>query len=346
MKNVHCFTSATFSYLDRARVLAMTLKRFHKEWVFWLLLSDTEAPDFIFNETLEPFDKVVRITELNIPSFHSWVFKHDVVELCTAVKGIFLERLLINGADVVLYLDPDIAIFSNLNPVLETLQKYSIVLTPHLVDPEFDRSAILDNEIGSLQHGVYNLGFLGVGNSEEGCRFAAWWRERLLEFCYADVPSGLFTDQRWCDLVPAFFEQVAILKDPGYNIASWNLSRRTIHIDLDGVIRVNNDYPLRFFHFTKVNWVGEAMLERYASDNIEVFELLKWYRHMLEKSKVDGLPEDWWGYGCFDDGRKITQAHRLLYRKRPDLEQFFPNPFVVGPGSYIEWFDQQLGEQR
>lgn len=344
MEEVHCFTSATFSYLDRARVLATTLKKFHKEWILWLLLSDCEPSGFVFNENLEPFDKVIRVTELNIPNFYSWIFKHDVVELCTAVKGVFLETLLRDGADAVVYLDPDIAIFYELGPILEALQDHAIIMTPHLVDPESDRIAVLDNEISSLQHGVYNLGFLGVRNSEEGLRFAAWWRKRLLEFCYADVPSGLFTDQRWCDLVPAFFEKVTIMRDPGYNVASWNLSRRKITIDLDGVIRINNTYPLRFFHFTKVNWVGETMIERYAANNIEVFELLKWYQRRLRNARVYGLPTDWWHYGSFTDGRPITRAHRVLYRQRPDLEMSFLNPFVVGPGSYVEWFDQHAGE--
>jgi hypothetical protein len=77
--------------------------------------------------------------------------------------------------------------------------------------------------------------------------------------------------------VPAFFDGVHILRDPGYNVASWNLSRRPITIEEDGTIRAAG-HRLRFFHFTKVTHVGEIMLERYAGNRIEVFELMKWYR--------------------------------------------------------------------
>ena len=62
--------------------------------------------------------------------------------------------------------------------------------------------------------------------------------------------------------------------------------------------------------------------------------------NMLKNAMVDGLPTDWWYYNRFTDGRTITRAHRLLYRQRPDLENGFPDPFVAGPGSYVEWFDQ------
>jgi hypothetical protein len=37
---VHFFTSASFAYLDRVRVLGETLRRYYPNWTFWLCLSD------------------------------------------------------------------------------------------------------------------------------------------------------------------------------------------------------------------------------------------------------------------------------------------------------------------
>src|SRR4051812_24415374 len=107
MTGVHCYTSASFSYLDRARVLAETLKRFHPDWTLWLCLSDREAPGFHFDIEKEQFDRLVRIEELGIPTLPSWIFKHNVVELCTAVKGGMLCKMFEAGAQKVVYLDPD-----------------------------------------------------------------------------------------------------------------------------------------------------------------------------------------------------------------------------------------------
>jgi hypothetical protein len=326
---IHCFTSASFAYLDRVRVLGETLRRFHPDWTLWLCLSDREPPGFRWEPSSETFN-IVRITELGIPDLTRWIFDHDVVELCTAVKGEMLCKLLDEGAEKVVYLDPDIALFDDLSPIVTLLDHYSIVLTPHQLEPDGERAAILDNEIGSLKHGIYNLGFLAVAGTEEGKRFARWWRDRLQMFCFDDIPNGLFTDQRWCDHVPAFFEGVHILRDPGYNVASWNLSRRPISIEEDGTIRAAGR-NLRFFHFTKVTHVGEIMLERYADGRIEVFELLKWYRSRLAAHAVAGLPKSWWAYGRYKAGTAIAKEHRLAYRQRHDLRERYPDPFTSGP---------------
>jgi hypothetical protein len=44
MTKIHWFTSSTFAYLDRVRVLVETLRRHHPDWVFWLCLVDHEPP--------------------------------------------------------------------------------------------------------------------------------------------------------------------------------------------------------------------------------------------------------------------------------------------------------------
>jgi hypothetical protein len=330
---VHCFTSATFAYLDRARLLFETVRRFHPDWTLWLCLPDREPPGFSWNIAEEDFTHVVRLHELGIPDPERWAFDHDVVELCTAVKGAMLCRLLEEGAGKVIYLDPDIALLADLSPVVAALDYSNVILTPHQAEPDDERAAIVDNEIGSLKHGIYNLGFLAVAGTEEGRRFARWWRDRLLMFCFDDIPNGLFTDQRWCDHVPVFFDRVQVLRDPGYNVASWNLSRRPITIDPNGVIRAAGSV-LRFFHFTKVTHVGELMLERYASGRIEVFELMKWYRARLAAHAVAGLPGSWWAYGRYNNGTAIPREHRLAYRSNAHLRQRYPDPFAAGPAIF------------
>lgn len=333
MTAVHCFTSVSFAYLDRARVLGETLRRFHPDWELWLCLSDEEPPGFVFDPSREAFNNVVRLKELDIPDLTRWTFDHDVVELCTAVKGQMLCRLLDRGARKVVYIDPDIAVLDDLSAIEDLLDQYNVILTPHQLEPDEDRAAIIDNEIGSMKYGIYNLGFLAVAGTDEGRRFARWWRDRLLAFCFDDVPNGLFTDQRWCDHAPVFFDAVHVLRDPGYNVASWNLSRRPITIEEDGTVRAASQ-RLRFFHFTKVTDVGEIMLERYSGGRIEVFELIKWYRRRLAARAVAGLPKSWWAYGQYVNGKEIAKADRLAYRKNPDLRERYPNPFAAGPGIF------------
>ena len=300
MKKVAAYTSFTFSYLAKARVLGQSFKRFHPDWKLYALMTDETPEGVRFDVNTEPFDEILWSRDIGIDNFDDWIRTHNIVEACTAVKGAGLQYLCEKDFDIVFYLDPDIAIFDSLTPLAKQLETHDILLTPHQLAPESpeDATAIKDNELCSLTHGVYNLGFVGVNadKQKEGYRFARWWNERLYRYCREDIPNGMFTDQRWCDLVPAYFDNVKIVRDPGYNVASWNLSQRKIEITNDGEINVNGS-PLRFFHFTKLGPVGRKMTERYSGDNVEVFELWRWYQENVDKNTVEGLPNKYWAFG-------------------------------------------------
>jgi hypothetical protein len=335
---VLCFSSFTFSYLDRARVLFHTLRRHHPDWELVALITDRPPPGLELDLSAEVFDRVVWVEDLDLggQAWKSWLFKHDVVEACTAVKGPFLHMACSSGADVAIYLDPDTALLNPLTPLLDELRDNDILLTPHLLQPEEALSAVLDNEVSALRTGIYNLGFVAIRTTGEGARFAKWWNDRLLALCYDDIPNGLFVDQRWCDHVPAFFEKVKVLRDPGYNVASWNISRRRVSIDKSGQITVNGNL-LRFWHFTKLGPVGDAMTKRYAGTNHEVHEIWNWYKRLIAVFTDSRIPARYWAYGVYADGQAIAKAHRELYRARGDLRDAFPDPFAAGPGSYQAW---------
>lgn len=330
------YSSFTFSYLNRARVLFKTLRRFHPDWELVALITDKPPQGFDFDPASEDFDRVVWAEDLGIPDFQAWLFKHDVVEVCTAVKGPFIHQACAGDADIVMYLDPDTALLESLQPLVEMLAQDDILLTPHLIAYNNDRAAILDNDLSASRTGIYNLGFVAIRTTGEGARFASWWNDRLLEFCYDDMPNGLFVDQRWCDHVPALFDKVKIVRDPGYNVASWNLSTRKVAIGKDGAITVNGAV-LRFWHFTKLGPTGDLMTKRYAGDNFPVYEIWRWYKDEVAAVTDPSIPERYWAYGTYDDGAPIQKAHRVLYRERGDLQAAFPDPFSTQGGGYRAW---------
>jgi hypothetical protein len=336
--NVLCFSSFTFSYLDRARVLFHSLRAHHPDWELVALITDAAPPGLAFDADDEPFDRIVWGHEVGLPDYEAFLFQHDIVEMCTAVKGPFLDRAcsdpaFAKGADAVIYMDPDTAVFAPLDPVIVQLEQFDIVLTPHLAGPEIEAAGIGDNELSALRTGVYNLGFVAIRTFGEGARFARWWSERLQWACYDDIPAGLFTDQRWCDQVPTLFDRVHILRDPGFNIASWNVGQRWVTIGHDGVIRANGA-TLRFWHFTKLGPVGDAMTRRHAKGNAQVYEIWNWYKRRIEDCAAEGLPQRWWAYGSYEDGAPIPKADRIAYRQDVDLRVRFTHPFASGEGSF------------
>ena len=334
-----CYTSFTYAYLSRARILAQTLRRAHPDWLIYAVLVDDPPPGVDPVAALADFDRVVEAAALQLPRFRSWLFKHDVVEACTAVKGQMMAELLESGFAKIVYLDPDIAVFHPLERIIDRLDDASIVLTPHQCEPNVTEMEIGDNELTSLKYGIFNLGFIAVRNDPAGKAFAEWWAARLYRACYDDVEAGLFTDQRYCDLVPGLFDNVFIERDPGCNVASWNLSRRTLHFDATRLLV--NGSPLKFYHFTKIGGDGDTMTERYAGSNTEVFEVWQWYKRKLVATAVANIPLRYWSYGHFSNGSRIPKQVRTFFRGRADLMAYFDDPFEVDGNSFYNWMQRE-----
>jgi hypothetical protein len=333
------FTSITTNYLPKARVLGHSVKRHAPDVEFVVVIAEPCEAALLRPD--DPFDRVITVDKLGIPDVRRWLFTHSVVEACTAIKGRALVKLLAAGGDTsVVYFDPDIVVTHPLDSLFAELEQSSVLLTPHGTEPETEPRAIVDNEISHLRYGVYNLGFLAVRNSKSGMDFARWWSARLDQYCFDDIEAGIFTDQRWVDLAPSFFDGVKILRDPGYNVATWNLSHRVVKGSLDKGLRVNGR-PLIFYHFSGFDsGAMETMLAAYGSKSPVLRRFREWYVRECEamgQSQIGSRP---WLYARFDNGEPISKAQRRLYRDRPDLQAAFKDPFAAGKPeeSYLHWF--------
>lgn len=343
---MHFYTSVNINYLPKARILAKSVKQYCKDAKFSLVFSDV-LPEEIKVEN-EPFDEIVTVRELGIPveNLDFWIYQHTVVELCTAVKGQAIVNFLEQGSEKVVYLDPDIAVFNDLHELEELLDQYDVVLTPHVTIPEENNMDIANNEICALKHGAYNFGFYAARNSENGLAFARWWRDRLIDFCFDDIPNGIFTDQKWGDLVPCMFEGVHITRDVGYNVSTWNISHRIVGKNDQGLYTVN-DTLLKFYHFSGFDSGDqESMLNIYSGGNKYLYELREWYIKRMkeeEQEKYGSYPSK---YNFYDNGERIEKEERKLLRTRMDVKEYFKNtnPHIVEQDrSYNKWYRNEIG---
>jgi hypothetical protein len=342
MKKVHVFTSAAFNYIPKVRMLFQSLRKHHPEFVLHLALADKIHPEI--DLSTEPFDDVMPLAELGIPSVTGWVFCHRIVELATAIKPFALQKLLArDDCEKVLYMDPDTVAFSRLDDILAVLDKDSLALTPHLTSPEQTLEGVMDNEISCLKHGIYNLGFIGVKADDEGRRFAKWWGDRIYQFCRDDIKNGLFTDQRWIDLVPALFNGVQIMKSSRHNVATWNLRSRVFSGSMAKGYTVDGE-PLGFYHFTGFDsGAHRAMADKNAGGNESVRELIDWYTAATRDLGQDPLANVKWAFGNFSDGSKISNAQRIIFRDRVDVQAVYPDPFDVN--GYGKWWAHQASHE-
>jgi hypothetical protein len=329
MNQTAIFTSSAANYIPKARVLGESVKRFHSDIDMFLLLVDDVPPQLDLSE--EPFDHIVTAESLGIPDFEHWIFKHRIVEACTAVKPFMLKYLLEKGYQQVFYFDPDIALFFPITEVLAEFDHASILLTPHQCVPETEEGAIVDNEICSLRHGVFNFGFVGVANDANGRDYAKWWADRCYFACFDDIPGGIFTDQKWNDLTPALFEGVKILKSPCYNVATWNYSKRRVEGSLEEGFTVDGN-PLVFHHFTGYDsGAHHIMLDKYGREMPATKILSQWYEDSCQHFAQTELSAIAWKYARYDTGEAVAPHHRKLFRLRKDLQTAFPNPFSTQP---------------
>ncbi len=321
------FTIIAKNYLPSARVLMRSLAEHHPEWKRYVILVD--LVDGHFDPRVEDFE-IVLSNSLSIPGSPWFHFKYTVLELSTAVKPYAFQHLFERyGFEHIVYLDPDIKVFSSLIRVVDALASANIVLTPHLTAPlDDDRRP---TEIDILRAGAYNLGFIAVSRGPETAAFVAWWQQRLYDHCVVDLARGLFVDQRWVDLVPGLFEGVAIIRDPGYNVAYWNLSHRSIS-DCESGYEVNGE-PLCFFHFSGYNPDLPDQVSvhqnRHAMRDLPraTQEIILAYRRELLEAGFAQCRKWPYAFATFANGIVIPDLGRPIHHEVPDLMESIQDPF-------------------
>jgi hypothetical protein len=249
-KSTALFTITSKNYVSYARTVLNSVAKLHPEYALFLCLAD--KPDEGFDMDGEPF-MIVPAHGLDIPCFVDMTVRYDVLEFNTAVKPFMFQWLYDNtDLEKVIYFDPDLHLYQRLDDLTGELDKgASAVLTPHITGP-LPADGCLPDDQAMLQAGVFNLGFIATRRSDESRRFIDWWADKLRTGARVDLPKGLFTDQKWCDLAPCFMPSLKVLNDPGYNVAYWNLAQREITRHEDGTCLVNGR-PLVFFHFSGIN---------------------------------------------------------------------------------------------
>ncbi len=247
------FTICSINYLAQAKTLGDSLLKHNPDYKFLIGLVDKLAASEVDNSKLPNYE-MVEIADLQIEGFDDMFDRYNITELNTAAKPFFIQYIYDKNplAQSVSYFDPDIEVFQSLTDLDVSLEKYSLVLTPHTLSPYPD--GLNPKERDLLNTGVFNLGFIGTSRCEETRQFLKWWQEKLKFECYIDLPNGMFVDQLWVNFAPIYWKNVLIFRHLGYNMAYWNLHERKLAYSENNYI-VENIPPqgvrgLVFFHYS------------------------------------------------------------------------------------------------
>jgi hypothetical protein len=334
------FTICSANHLPFARTLASSVKRAERNVRFIVFLADVLSPPV---QQLADELEIVPIDRLAIPNLRRMTFRYGILELNTAIKPFCFDYVFdALGCRTAIYLDADIYVLKALDHVHDALEKgTSCVLTPHITAP-----LPLDGEKPDvytfMQAGMYNLGFLGLGNTPEARAFNTWWGQKTLEDCFVAQHRGVFVDQKFVDFAPSFMNDVLILRHPGYNVAYWNLPQR--HVSRAGdCFKVNQTFDLHFFHFSGINLENREAFSKYQTRfktrNLgkAVNELYDAYvAEVRRNGSIDGaaLSETPYGFGSLKNGLPISQAMRVVYARREKEIPEQTDPFELEPGFF------------
>jgi hypothetical protein len=315
--NAAC-TIVSPNYLAYARTVSASYLKQHPEHRFFILIvADLSLEDRKVFEG-EEFTPVM-LMEIGLADVRGEGMKYDILELNTNVKPTFMKYLIQTfDLESLIYLDPDIFVYSPLTPVFEALNGgASAILTPHLTTPVDDDK--LPGEQEMLYNGTYNLGFVAVRRCEESWRLLSWWERRCLDLGFSEGRTGLFVDQKWMNLAPGMFDQVKILRHPGCNMAYWNLHERTLTEDAENYA-VNGLVRLCFFHFSGIVLDDPAMLSkntnRYTlADRPDLSRIFREYKTAVLANKGDVREGMAYGFDRLTDGTVITRLARRIYAK-------------------------------
>lgn len=332
------FTIVSNNYRHFARTLAESVRKHDPDLPAFLALCD------------EPLDRgddprdaytVLPIRELGLPQFDRFTFQYTILELNTAIKPWVIAELFARGYERVIYFDPDIRLYGPVAPILDELERSQIVLTPHLTGRLDDGRK--PTELAILQSGSYNLGFIALRRTEVTQRFVEWWQRKLERDCVVDIARGLFTDQKWIDLVPGMYDGVSIVRDPGWNVAYWNLNHRAASREA-GELRFGGR-PLLFFHFS--GFTPGARLfskhqDRFTMDSLPaaVRELAADYAADLVRNGLEQCRSLPYAFARFPSGDAIPDLARRTYREQFPWDD--PHPDLWTPGGerfLVDWLN-------
>lgn len=323
------FTVCNLAYLPKALVLAESLARFSPARLAIFLIDRKIDRDF----SMAAAD-LFWIEDMGIPDLPQLAFKYDIIELSTSLKPCLALKLL-EQHERVIFFDPDVCLYGSLEPILRDLDGHAIVVTPHYTTPiSSHKKPGWNHDLGIMRFGPFNLGFFAVKKSPQGLDFLRWWSDRCLRLGFMESQFGLSTDQKWIGVAPCFFPDLEISFHLGYNAAPWNVFERSITPGRDGGYRVNDAYPLVFFHFSNFDdadpdYQRERSMFGAPPDCPALRELGLAYGQALAAQRGN-FPAAAYGFDFMSNGDYISPTLRRAYACLLDEFPAGHDPFAAG----------------
>ena len=238
-------TIASENYIQYIKTLAYSLGLLGRQEILWVKLG------YKIHQIL-----LVRGDDItHIGSFEFSINELDsFLELATRIRATAIKKVIeLFSPELVIYVDPDVYVYKLFEDVFTNSNMY---ITPHLIEDDYElsdkKADLLKFSKNLLRYGSYNMGIYGIKNSSLGLKILDFYESLLIHHCSSSSLYG-FVDQKWTDLLVSIFpENIKVVKNPGLNLAYWNIKYRPINIVNDSYC-INGDESLYAIHFSGVS---------------------------------------------------------------------------------------------
>lgn len=241
-----CCTITSGNYLSQAIVAIDALRHYMPELDAHILVAD--EIDLKTQKNKMPNKHWLTVRDLPCEAA---VLRYQGNSLRWSLKPFLLLHLL-DKYEKVIYIDNDIFTCNKPTELFDRLDEWGIVITPHRrnIKPGTEDFPFI------MSDGYFNAGIVGVSNA--GLKAVKWWRDACIWNCPDKPLNGLFSDQKYLDTLYIHFHHLChMLKNPGYNVASWNVSQNPVTSDL----LVDNEWPVIMAHLTKYRNPNDTSLQ-------------------------------------------------------------------------------------
>lgn len=272
---VLCMDDLTFSLLERMNLKGVSL----------IPMAEFE------NEKLLAVKKERTVAE------YSWT--------CTANLCWYMMDI-IQDSEMITYLDADMYFFADPKNIFQETGDKSIAIVGHRLEGERKR---LEKYVGK-----YNVGWISFRKDKNGLASCEWWKERVLEWCYARFEKGKIGDQHYLNDWPERFQNVRVIGHEGADVAPWNVANREVSIR-DNKVFIGGA-PLVFYHFHNFIIINENFYipasAYHIPASVRKFIYERYFQEMKEAIKFTAKTDYSFSSGFKKKFLKSYMAHLLF----------------------------------
>ncbi|MEZ0539175.1 hypothetical protein [Fibrella arboris] len=220
--------------------------------------------------------------------------RYTPTEFRAACKPAFVQAAYQQaGTEGLLYADPSAFVYHSLDALFAQLAHHSVLLNPHWLKTPADEQQPDEKHLQNV--GLYSSGLLGFGPHADTETMLRWWQSRTADRAHINFCAGECLDQLWLMHVPTLFNAAGIVKDPGVQVALWNLSERPLANAPSGwqVITNGSSAPLLTADFLGLLHPHEGLFQRQTRLQInkrpDVGTLLSAYQTALNANQQAAL---------------------------------------------------------